>query len=188
MASITAAKCSPILQQVHCRLISCFIPVIFSQNALQAVHLSMTRPIATIIMCSVLFLATACSRKTSYSKPMVEGQAPEVIRTDSAWAVPATTDYTIDSARISQRAGLLYVYVNYSGGCATHRFEAVTPGSWSKSVPAQLPVYIRHNNGGDACRESLSKTLVYDIRSLHPAGAKEVEFIIGSFKLRYLVQ
>lgn len=147
----------------------------------------MTKPIAAIILCSVLLLASACMRKTSYSKPMVEGQAPEFIRTDSTWTVPPTSDYTIDSARISQRAGLLYVYVSYSGGCATHRFEAITNGLWSKSLPAQLPVYIRHSNGGDACRESLNKTLVYDIRSLHPAGAKEVQFVVGTFTLRYLV-
>lgn len=145
------------------------------------------KPISTILLCGALLAATACMRKTGYTKPMVEGQAPEVIRTDSTWIPPLTSDFNIDSARISQRAGLLYVYISYSGGCATHRFEAVTSGAWSKSVPAQLPVFIRHSNGGDACRESLNKTLVYDIRSLHPAGTKEVQYIIGSFTLRYLV-
>ena len=116
---------------------------------------------------------------------MVEANLPEKVKTDSTYRPPVVFDYTIDSARVSARNGLLYIYVQYSGGCRDHQFEAVTDGAWEKSQPPQLTINLRHNNGGDACREQINKTLVYDIKSISYPGAKEIQLRIGTFKLLY---
>lgn len=141
-------------------------------------------------MLPLLFL-TGCSRKTSaVTKPTMEAHLPDPVKTDPSFRPPAVFDFTIDSARISEKAGLLYVYINYSGGCNDHRFEAVTTGAWAESIPPQITVFIKHDNGGDACREQLSKTLVYDIKGLRyqAAGKEEIQLNIGSFKLKYTPQ
>ncbi len=137
---------------------------------------------------ALLLLITACSKKTAVVKPTMEVQTPDTVKTDPAFRPAETADFTIDSARVSARAGLLYVYVSYSGGCREHRFEAITDGAWGKSLPPQINVFLRHDNSGDACREAINKTLVYDVKGIRHPTAKEIQLNIGTFKLKYTPQ
>ena len=64
------------------------------------------------------------------------------------------------------KGDILSVVVNYSGGCAGHRFDAWFNGNFMKSLPPKANIFITHDNNNDACRSNVTDTLEFDLKNV----------------------
>ncbi|MCR9173498.1 MAG: hypothetical protein NXI10_13435 [bacterium] len=96
----------------------------------------------------------------SNSKP----QKPYRVKAKIAELAKKTDYYTIKS--VALEGTLLFMTVEYSGGCARHTFEFVGSPAVSKSLPPQRGVMLIHDNGGDQCESIVSRDIEIDISEL----------------------
>ena len=80
-------------------------------------------------------------------------------------------DVTQDSApttitNVSLEGNILSLDIEYSGGCKDHSFEFVGSPMIMKSMPAKRSVKLVHNSNDDTCRELVSETIKFNIKSL----------------------
>ncbi|MGL4596320.1 MAG: hypothetical protein ACRCYO_02255, partial [Bacteroidia bacterium] len=80
---------------------------------------------------------------------------------------------------------VLSVWVTYGGGCKTHDIALVWKGEQLKSLPVQLPLYLKHKNNGDACRALISEVRLFNIRSLRQPNAKSIKLNLDKFQVLY---
>jgi len=59
----------------------------------------------------------------------------------------------------------LFIDAEYSGGCKNHVFTARHNGSYMKSMPPQLNLFVDHLGNGDGCRELVRETIAFDLKS-----------------------
>jgi hypothetical protein len=104
--------------------------------------------------------AVADENHDSYSKP----QKPYRVKATLGDARQKTDYYTITSAEI--QGSLLFLEVEYSGGCGLHQFEFVGDRAISKSLPPQRSVKLLHDNGDDQCEALVSQSIEVDITDL----------------------
>jgi hypothetical protein len=88
-----------------------------------------------------------------------------------------TDHYNIISAEIE--GVLLFITVEYSGGCAHHTFEFVGNRATSKSIPPQRSVMLFHENGGDMCEAMVTRNIEIDISELAMKQEKGNEIILN---------
>lgn len=62
--------------------------------------------------------------------------------------------FEVDSARVIDT--VCYLYINYAGGCGSHKFRAYSHGRLVKTFPPLMPIWIYHETD-DSC-----KALVHD--------------------------
>jgi hypothetical protein len=86
--------------------------------------------------------------------------------------------YVVDSLKINEDT--LSVFVNYSGGCKEHSFELISRGMYTKSLPPQISVCLRHVNNEDACRMVVMKELKFNIAKLKHPTSKTVVVKLGN--------
>ena len=91
--------------------------------------------------------------------------------------------YQVDSLTVNEN--ILSVFVNYSGGCKPHVFDLVSNGMYSKSLPPQIAVCLKHANNGDACRKLVMRELKFDISKLKYSGNKTVVVKLGDKEVNY---
>ncbi|GAB5418986.1 MAG: hypothetical protein Crog4KO_00330 [Crocinitomicaceae bacterium] len=96
----------------------------------------------------------------SYTKP----EKPERIKAILGDVNRKTDYYSIISAEIE--GVLLFMTVEYSGGCARHSFEFVGSQAISKSLPPQRAVQLMHDNGDDMCESIVRRDIEIDISEL----------------------
>ncbi len=96
----------------------------------------------------------------SYTKP----EKPERIKAILGDLNRKTDYYSIISAEIE--GVLLFMTVEYSGGCARHSFEFVGSQAISKSLPPQRAVQLMHDNGDDMCESIVRRDIEIDISEL----------------------
>lgn len=75
-----------------------------------------------------------------------------------------TDSYSILNAEIE--GNLLIMNIEYSGGCAWHKFEFVGNRAVSKSLPPQRSVKLLHDNDDDQCESMVQQTIEVDITEL----------------------
>ena len=68
--------------------------------------------------------------------------------------------------RVSLEGNILTLDVEYSGGCKDHSFEFVGSQMLMKSMPPKRSVKLVHNSNDDTCRELVSETIKFNIKSL----------------------
>ena len=90
---------------------------------------------------------------------------------------PKTDHYEIVSAEIE--GVLLFMTINYSGGCAAHEFEFVGSRAISKSLPPQRSVILLHDNGDDMCEAWVERKIEIDISELAYKQEKGSEIILN---------
>jgi hypothetical protein len=91
--------------------------------------------------------------------------------------------YNIDSVSINKTT--LSVYVNYSGGCGTHTFEAYSNMRLSKSMPPKIAVCVRHTANADACKKLVMQKLMFDVSPLLVTKYKEFIITVGNNEVKY---
>jgi hypothetical protein len=60
---------------------------------------------------------------------------------------------------------VLTVSVQYSGGCKKHDFQLVWDGTYTKSLPPQISLFLIHNNNGDTCKAIVREELQFVLSS-----------------------
>ncbi|XOV67857.1 MAG: hypothetical protein ACFHU9_01535 [Fluviicola sp.] len=116
---------------------------------------------------------TDVSSQDSYSKP----EKPYRVKAKIAELAKKTDYYTIISAEVE--GTLLFMTVEYSGGCARHTFEFVGSKAVSKSLPPQRGVMLIHDNGGDECESIVRRDIEIDITDLAYKQEKGSEIILN---------
>jgi len=132
----------------------------------------------------VFFLGLAiigCKGKKNGTGESVQSALPKVI-VDSTYKAGLST-ITVDSSGIS--GNTLRLYVNYSGGCKKHDIDLIWTGIMAKSLPPQLPMALRHNNHGDACRQVVSEFREFDLSPLKSKGYKTMVLNIQGYRVTY---
>ena len=89
---------------------------------------------------------------------------------------------TITASEI--RGNLLYLDVEYSGGCADHEFQVIGSANISKSLPPIRAIELVHKVNGDSCKALEKRKLEIDIRSLAYQQEKgsEIYFTLPGWK------
>jgi hypothetical protein len=67
--------------------------------------------------------------------------------------------------------GILYVEIQYGGGCAHHDVDAVAYTGWMESNPVQVGVALAHDAHDDMCDALVTRTLRFDLLPLRDAYA-----------------
>jgi hypothetical protein len=130
----------------------------------------------------VLGLAiVGCKGKKNGTGESAQTALPTVI-VDSTYKAGLST-ITIDSSSIS--GNTLRLYVNYSGGCKKHDIDLIWTGIMAKSLPPQLPMALRHNSHGDACRQVVSEFREFDLSPLKSNGYKTMVLNIQGYRVTY---
>jgi hypothetical protein len=114
----------------------------------------------------VTFLALGGYGRSAYATPAitrtVQLDVPPPI-------VPcAGTAYTpdpFDTTDVRVEGNTLFVDVEYSGGCATHDFDACYNG-FQTSLPVQVDLDLDHDANGDLCRALIFETRRFDLTPL----------------------
>lgn len=122
-----------------------------------------------------------CKGKKGATRDSAQLALPKVI-VDSTYKAGLNT-ITIDSSSIS--GNTLRLYVNYSGGCKKHDIDLIWTGIMAKSLPPQLPMTLRHNNHGDACRQVVSEFREFDLSPLKSNGYKTMVLNIQGHRVTY---
>lgn len=98
-------------------------------------------------------------------------------------------DVTQESAQITVTAvklegNILSLDVDYSGGCEDHSFELIGSAAIMKSLPPKRAVKLVHDSNGDTCREMISETIKFDIRSLAvtETSGSEIVLMLDGYK------
>ena len=72
----------------------------------------------------------------------------------------ANDPYEIRSVEV--QGDILYVGVEYSGGCGEHEFT-VCPSDFRESIPLQMTVSLLHDSNGDTCEAIFSEFIAIDM-------------------------
>ncbi len=75
----------------------------------------------------------------------------------------------------------LLIAVQYSGGCKAHEWNMYTTGTYSKTFPPKIEVYLHHTSNQDFCKALLRETLIFDLKNIRYEGSKEVEIQLNDF-------
>lgn len=84
---------------------------------------------------------------------------------------------TINNVRIE--GNLMYLIVEYSGGCEEHDFELIGSFAVAKSIPPQRGIQLYHNANGDNCRALITDTVIANIEALAAAPTKGSEIFLN---------
>lgn len=136
--------------------------------------------IKLIIYLSLLgFLLFGCAgiKKTVENSETASDIKPEYVVKVESFNENISKDFRIIESIIHE--DILEIQVSYSGGCAEHDFTMYSTQQYQKSLPPKLPMFLVHDNGGDACRASKTETLLFDIKELRYEGQKAVQLIIN---------
>lgn len=111
---------------------------------------------------------TAINVDSKPAKDIITAKLGESKRSDAV---------TINNARIE--GNLMYLIVEYSGGCEEHEFELVGSYAVAKSMPPQRGIQLQHNANGDNCRALITDTLIANIEALAAAPTKGSEIFLN---------
>lgn len=126
-------------------------------------HARPKRSILVICIVAALASALGCSseKKLTAPVPPTAGAPPIEIRED-AGTYGLLAPVALQGARLDGRT--LRLKVTYGGGCETHTFAAVGSTHFLASYPAQLTVFLRHDDAGDRCAAFIFGDLSFDVR------------------------
>lgn len=137
---------------------------------------------------SLLILLISCNTNDDLMSDLIQGsnpggdvtEAPVSINPDHYRRIenalysenPLSDPYTILSF---ERVGtLLFVEVQYAGGCEKHNFALIGTGQWYDQ-PDIIPFLLVHDANGDLCEALITETLVFDF-SIWDAAASNPDF------------
>jgi hypothetical protein len=135
-------------------------------------HAHTCRSILVVFIIAVLFSPLACSSEKKVTAPAPPapspvasdpdpGNGPPIEIREDAFAYGFLAPVTIRSARLEGRT--LRLEVSYAGGCSTHTFAVIGGTHYLSSYPAQYPVVLRHDDGGDQCDSTIVDDLSFDV-------------------------
>lgn len=95
--------------------------------------------------------------------------------------------FEIQSAKIV--GNTLLMVVNFSGGCAEHKFNFVGSPMIMKSLPPKRSVKLIHDKNNDSCRSIVTKTIEIDLKNIayNQTIGSEIVFLLDGWdgQLKY---
>lgn len=91
---------------------------------------------------------------------------------DPAYQFPQRHPVHIDSAYIA--GDLLWLRINYSGGCKTHFFELRTDGRFDQSSPPRVKLFLEDTTRNDNCRQFREELVLFNISKLKINTGKKI--------------
>ena len=128
-----------------------------------------------------LFFAGCSTTKHSNESIMIENQTipsktnsiPKAFLVNDFSDSPQTT---INSAVI--KGNSLFLNISYSGGCKEQTFDLEGADFVMKSLPPKRKIKLIRDSKGDACREWITKELVFDIEIFTPEHESNSKIIL----------
>lgn len=120
---------------------------------------------------------TTTSNSTTSTDSNTKPQKPYRVKAKLGNSGIKTDTYYINSVRIE--GNLLLMDIEYSGGCAEHKFEFIGSPAISKSLPPQRHVKLMHDNGDDMCESMVNRSIEIDISELASSQTSGSEIILN---------
>ncbi len=161
---------------IHCRLPSvqwlcCHVQLI-DWMATNVIQTSLLLALASVILCP-----TGCSDPTmqadSTPEPIILFEDVSTIDIKNDWA---------QIKEISISGDIVFLSVEYGGGCREHYFALFGLRYFLESNPPQAEIYLSHDANRDACKALLRRSLQFDLRPLREA----YQFAYGGGRILYL--
>ena len=134
--------------------------------------------ISMLMMLVSLVFVQCKSRKGDKSTKAADGKMiPSIIVNTEFVAPEKNHPFTVKSTSIDGH--ILNVEVEYSGGCEKHNFTLHTNKMYMKSMPPKLGIFLKHDNGGDNCREMKTEQLQFDLQACqYPTDREEYSVML----------
>ncbi|MEM9022707.1 MAG: hypothetical protein AAGB22_03135 [Bacteroidota bacterium] len=87
--------------------------------------------------------------------------------------------FTLEEANVI--GDIMTVKVSYSGGCEKHAFTLYTNMEVTGSRPAELGLFLHHDNGNDRCEAWVTRSYQFDISQLRTIEHQTIRLRINSF-------
>jgi hypothetical protein len=121
-------------------------------------------------------LQTSCKCAKPGSSVTQDKKIADVI-VDGEFVEPSKND-PVTITKLSIEGNILFIDVEYSGGCKDHDFRLFYNNIYMKSMPPKATLFLVHNANEDACREMISKTLSFNISAIKDPNPKSKEVIV----------
>ena len=147
----------------------------------------------SLYLLALVLVVVGCSSSKKTTETVSSGKTESVAIKDNLKKVTVVDTFDKYNNRGSFKIGStavinnsIEVEVTYSGGCAQHNFTLYSTENYQKSLPPKLSLLLVHDNGGDACREQITETILFNIESTQYEGIKTVLLIVNQdFQVEY---
>jgi len=136
-----------------------------------------------MLICVALNLGCKTKQATTSQTESKQEKVGKVIIDENTNMTDIGSSYNLDSVSIAGK--ILSVFVSYSGGCKEHVFKAYSSKLYSKSLPPQVGVCVKHETADDNCRKLVMQELKFDISSILMDTYSEVVVKVGDKKVTY---
>ena len=128
-------------------------------------------------------LLTQCKEKkdstSTMDNPENQQDGIENVQVIEGYMFDTTDPFEITSVNLD--GDILSISVSYSGGCQEHQFDLIFNGSYKKSLPPQIDLYLTHNSNNDNCRAMIAEELKFNIADVK-GGNKKVIISLNNYK------
>ena len=132
----------------------------------------------------VLVMLFSCSTRKGVNNSISQSKEIQKLIIQANYQVPKdNAPFYIEKAQLINNK--LNVIVKYPGGCKEHDFQLYTDGSFLKSFPPKINLYLEHNSNNDFCKSLLQDSLVFDIQNARYPGKEnnyEVILLLDGFE------
>lgn len=146
-----------------------------------------TMKISLCITLAILLANCGIRRHGTIENDQVSTDMPITTKVVKVKAKIGQLDQSSDPLTITAvevRGNLLYIDVEYTGGCLEHEFELIGSENILKSFPPIRPIELVHRNMSDECKAIEKRKLEIDISDLAYMKEKgsEIHFTLPGWK------
>jgi hypothetical protein len=134
-----------------------------------------------LLACFALILGCKTKQSTNQNTGSEKAKVDKVIIDENTNMADYGSAYNLDSVSIAGKT--VSVFVSYSGGCKEHVFKAYSNKLYSKSLPPQVGICVKHETADDNCRKLVMQELKFDISSVLMDNYSEVVIKVGDKKV-----
>jgi hypothetical protein len=142
-----------------------------------------------IVSVILLFISSSCGTKKETNQKPLE---TEVMAQNAIIGEPSKDNPTTEISNAEVDGNMLKLTVSYSGGCEEQVFDLVGNEMVMKSFPPKRAVTLVRDSKGDACREYITKELLFDLTELsyQKKNGSEIILLLQGFdkEIRYVFQ
>lgn len=144
-----------------------------------------------IYLLTFLFVFAHCKNKQQAGTYINKEESPVKVALEERVMREITVNKSLDPDSLGTKVKIdsvaiigdqLVLLVNYSGGCAEHKFELRFDGSYMKSMPPKATLFLAHDDGGDHCRQMKKELLKFDVTKLRNERSDSVTLLVAGYK------
>lgn len=127
------------------------------------------------VLASLLMFLCSCGIMNDGDQTQTD---PEQMIEKAVLGEPVKDNPSTEITNVEVDGNVLKVKVSYSGGCEDQTFRLVGSTMIMKSIPPKRKVTLERDSKGDACRELITKDLLFDISELAYKKEERSEIIL----------